>query len=282
MASAYPGGLDSFTNPVSTDLTNSVTVPHATQHADLNDAVEAIQAELGLNPSGASATVVARLGAATATEFGYVAGVTSAIQTQLDAKAPLASPTLVTPTLGVASATTVNKVTITAPATGSTLTVAEGSSLITSGAYATTLTATGATNVTLPTTGTLATLAGSETLSNKTLTAPALGAATATSIVSSGPISGGLKGNLGAAPTVASATTIAPTTAVVLVSGTTTIETITAPAPIDTLGGTITIIPTGIFVTGVTDNIALASTSVVSKALHMTYDPTTTKWYPSY
>lgn len=282
MASAYPGGLDSFTNPVSTDLTNSVTVPHATQHADLNDAVEAIQAELGVAPSGASATLVARLGAATEAEFGYVAGVTSAIQTQLNAKAPSSSPTLVTPTLGVASATSINKVTVTAPATTATLTLAEGSSLITAGAYATTLTATATTGVTLPTTGTLATLAGSETLSNKTLTAPALGAATATSLVSSGPISGGLKGNLGAAPTVASATTIAPTTAVVLVSGTTTIETITAPAPIDTLGGTITIIPTGIFVTGVTGNIALASTSVVSKALHMTYDPTTVKWYPSY
>jgi hypothetical protein len=39
------------------------------------------------------------------------------------------SPTLVTPTLGVASATTINKVTITAPATGSTLTIADGKTL---------------------------------------------------------------------------------------------------------------------------------------------------------
>jgi hypothetical protein len=36
------------------------------------------------------------------------------------------SPTLVTPTLGVATATSVNKVAITAPATGSTLTIADG------------------------------------------------------------------------------------------------------------------------------------------------------------
>ena len=79
------------------------------------------------------------------------------------------SPTLVTPTLGVASATSVNKVTITAPATGSTLTLANGSTLATSGAFSTTLTATAATNVTLPTTGTLATLAGTETLTNKTI-----------------------------------------------------------------------------------------------------------------
>ena len=39
------------------------------------------------------------------------------------------SPTLITPVLGVASATTINKVTITAPATGSTLTVADGKTL---------------------------------------------------------------------------------------------------------------------------------------------------------
>lgn len=39
------------------------------------------------------------------------------------------SPSLTTPTLGVATATSVNKVTITAPATGSTLTIADGKTL---------------------------------------------------------------------------------------------------------------------------------------------------------
>jgi hypothetical protein len=39
------------------------------------------------------------------------------------------SPTLVTPVLGVATATTINKVTITAPATGSTLTIIDGKTL---------------------------------------------------------------------------------------------------------------------------------------------------------
>lgn len=69
---------------------------------------------------------------------------------------------------------TLNKVTITAPASAAVLTLANNSTLATSGAYSTTLTATAATNVTLPTTGTLATLAGSETLTNKTLTSPTL------------------------------------------------------------------------------------------------------------
>ena len=82
------------------------------------------------------------------------------------------SPTLVTPVLGVATATSVNKVAVTAPATSATLTIADGASLVTSGAYSLTLTSTAATNVTLPTTGTLATLAGSEAFTNKTLTNP--------------------------------------------------------------------------------------------------------------
>jgi|694.fasta_scaffold27378_3 hypothetical protein len=82
------------------------------------------------------------------------------------------SPTLVTPVLGVATATSINKLTLTAPATSATLTVADGASLVTSGAYSLTLTTTALTNVTLPTTGTLATLAGAEALTNKTLTNP--------------------------------------------------------------------------------------------------------------
>jgi len=82
------------------------------------------------------------------------------------------SPTLITPVLGVATATSINKLTLTAPTTSATLTVADGASLVTSGAYSLTLTATAATNVTLPTTGTLATLAGSEAFTNKTLTNP--------------------------------------------------------------------------------------------------------------
>lgn len=84
------------------------------------------------------------------------------------------SLTLTTPTLGVASATSINKVAFTAPATGATLTLADGSTFAVSGAYSVTLTATASTSVTLPTTGTLATLAGSETLTNKTLTSPVI------------------------------------------------------------------------------------------------------------
>jgi hypothetical protein len=79
---------------------------------------------------------------------------------------------LVTPVLGVATATSINKLTVTAPATSATLTVADGASLVTAGAFSLTLTSTATTDVTLPTTGTLATLAGSEAFTNKTLTNP--------------------------------------------------------------------------------------------------------------
>lgn len=84
------------------------------------------------------------------------------------------SPTLVTPVLGVATATSINKVSFTAPATGATLALADGHTFTTVGAYAVTLTFTGVTSVTFPTAGTLATLAGAETLTNKTLTSPVL------------------------------------------------------------------------------------------------------------
>ena len=91
----------------------------------------------------------------TSTTLGYL-DVGSSLTTLLSAKAPLTSPSFTTPTLGVATATTINKVTITAPTTSATLTLVQGSTLATSGAYSITLTSTGATNVTLPTSGLLA------------------------------------------------------------------------------------------------------------------------------
>jgi hypothetical protein len=91
----------------------------------------------------------------------------------------------------------------------------------------------------------------------------------------------GLFATLNPAPTIASAATIQPLAPITFVSGITTINTITVPSEF-VGGGQITLIPTGIFLTGTSGNIAVATTSVVSKALIMTYDATTTKWYPSY
>src|SRR5688572_18417672 len=59
MPSNYPGALDVLTNPLGTDQLSSPS--HSGQHTNANDALEAIEAELGIDPAGASATVVARL-----------------------------------------------------------------------------------------------------------------------------------------------------------------------------------------------------------------------------
>jgi len=73
MASSFPGGLDNFTNPTATDTLDSATVPHAAQHGNANDAIEAIEGTLGVNPQGSSATVVARLTALDSTVSDKVA-----------------------------------------------------------------------------------------------------------------------------------------------------------------------------------------------------------------
>jgi hypothetical protein len=85
-------------------------------------------------------------------------------------------------------------------------------------------------------------------------------------------------GSLGA--NVASGTTITPTGAIFHVTGVTAVVTINIPYT--GWNGQITIIPDGIFATTTAGNIALVSTSVVNKALIMTYDSNTAKWYPSY
>ncbi len=118
------------------------------------------------------------------------------------------SPTLVTPTLGVATATSINKVAITAPATGSTLTIADGKTLTASNTL--TLTGTDGSSVAFGGGGTVAYVAnklsvfasttsaelasvisdetGSGALvfaTSPTLVTPTLGAATVTSLTGS-------------------------------------------------------------------------------------------------
>ena len=52
MSISYPAALDSFTNPLDTDdLTN-----HHVDHGNLNDAVEALEAKVGIDGSSAPAS----------------------------------------------------------------------------------------------------------------------------------------------------------------------------------------------------------------------------------
>lgn len=88
--------------------------------------------------------------------WGSITGTLSSqtdLQSALDLKAPLISPSFTTPTLGVALATSINKVALTAPATGSTLTIADGKTLTASNTV--TLTATDGSTLAIGAGGTL-------------------------------------------------------------------------------------------------------------------------------
>ncbi len=127
-----------------------------------------------INGAGAALDTLDELAAALGDDANFASTVTS----NLALKAPLASPTFTgtvtipagasidgyallnspsftTPTLGVATATTINKVTITAPATSATLTIANGKTFTVNNSI--TLGGTDSTSITLPsTTGTVA------------------------------------------------------------------------------------------------------------------------------
>lgn len=51
MSTNFPSALDTFTNPNGSDSLNAAAVPHAEQHANANDAIEALQAKVGINGS---------------------------------------------------------------------------------------------------------------------------------------------------------------------------------------------------------------------------------------
>ena len=55
MATNFPTSLDSLTNPISTDKLNNPS--HSAQHTNINDAVEAIQAKVGVNGSAVTTTL---------------------------------------------------------------------------------------------------------------------------------------------------------------------------------------------------------------------------------
>lgn len=76
MATNYPTSIDTFTNPAGTATLASPD--HASQHTNINDAVAAIETELGTLPKGSKASVKARL---------------DAVDTSISTLAPLASPT---------------------------------------------------------------------------------------------------------------------------------------------------------------------------------------------
>jgi hypothetical protein len=72
MPSSFPAAYDALTNPTPTDPLASSTVPHATQHTNLNDIIEAIEAKLGLGAGGAVAGTVLKAGGIGVSTWGKV------------------------------------------------------------------------------------------------------------------------------------------------------------------------------------------------------------------
>lgn len=123
--------------------------------------------------------------AAANTAFGNFTGSTAApsytATTGTGSPVAATSPTLITPILGVAVATSINKMAITTPATGNTLTIADGKTLTTNNSL--TLAGTDGTTMTFPgSSDTVVTLGATQTLASKTFSAPNIGAATGTSL----------------------------------------------------------------------------------------------------
>ncbi len=83
------------------------------------------------------------------------------------------SPTLVTPNIGVATATSVNKITLTAPATGATVTILDGKTFTVNKTL--TLDGTDGTTLTFQSTGTVVNRDSTDTFTNKTLDSQATG-----------------------------------------------------------------------------------------------------------
>lgn len=70
MAISFPTSLDALTNPSSTTALNDGTIPHHQQHGDANDAIEALEAKVGIDGSADTVSLdykTANLGAGTYT-----------------------------------------------------------------------------------------------------------------------------------------------------------------------------------------------------------------------
>lgn len=101
------------------------------------------------------------------TTTGSLTGVWATTPTGSGAVVRATSPTLVTPALGVATATSVNKVALTAPATGSTLTIADGKTAVINNTL--TFNGTDSTTQTFQATDTIVGRATTDTLTNKSI-----------------------------------------------------------------------------------------------------------------
>lgn len=165
MSTNFPTSLDSLTNPTASNSMNSPS--HSGQHANANDSIEALEAKVGIDSSAVTtshdyklsrvtgsdkaASVGDNLSVFAATTSAQLAGIISD-ETGSGLLVFGTSPTLTTPTIGVATATSINGLTISS-STG-TLTITNGKTLSISNTL--TLTGTDGSSVAFGTGGTVA------------------------------------------------------------------------------------------------------------------------------
>ncbi len=93
MSTNFPSSIDSLTNPVATDRV--ADVDHAAQHANANDAIEALEAKVGANGSAVTTSHDYKLSGVTGTDKAV-----SITGSENLTNKTITSPTLVTPILG--------------------------------------------------------------------------------------------------------------------------------------------------------------------------------------
>lgn len=72
MPTNYPTGVDTWANPTSTTYEDAVGLEHDVQHAQLNDAVKALETKLGITATNAAANTVLRGVGGNSTAYGQV------------------------------------------------------------------------------------------------------------------------------------------------------------------------------------------------------------------
>ena len=96
MATNFPTSLDALTNPTATD--NTASVDHAAQHANANDAIEALEAKVGVDNSAVTTSHDYKLSGVTGSD--KAASLTGA---ETLTNKTLTSPSLTTPVISTIS-----------------------------------------------------------------------------------------------------------------------------------------------------------------------------------
>lgn len=143
MATAFPGAIDTFTNPSSGQFQNSPS--HSQQHDNINDAMAAVQAKVGATGSAVTTSLTYKLGGVTGTDLAVSKTgaetltnktLTTPIIAQILNSGTLSLPTSTDTLVGRATTDTMTNKTLTSPKIGTSILDTNGALLITVSATA--------------------------------------------------------------------------------------------------------------------------------------------------